>query len=255
MEGRPRDERHDGRRGPAPPPVPGNPRRDDHTRRRTVHPRRAARGRHLGHLLRRPRRTLHHHRGVRRPAAGRGRPGRAAHGEGGRLDPRAGRHRLGPRLHPDLARPVRLVEVGRPARTPAGTHLLPEVDAAQHLRLRLLGAADDRAAHRRLREAPGAARAVPARRAAHRRRQPQPGQTPRSRGELGRGLPASRQGPASVPQGRPAQAAPGRDEHGGALDHRTAGERRLLGWHPATRGVLGHRAAPARLRPPTPRDA
>ncbi|GAA4961350.1 hypothetical protein GCM10023238_30690 [Streptomyces heliomycini] len=44
---------------------------------------------------------------------------RPAHGEGLRLGPRAGRDRRLPRLHPDLAGPVRLVEVGGPARTPA----------------------------------------------------------------------------------------------------------------------------------------
>ncbi len=47
--------------------------RDETTtpRRRPLHPRRAARGRHLGQFLRRTGRTLHHHRGVRRAAAGR----------------------------------------------------------------------------------------------------------------------------------------------------------------------------------------
>ncbi len=147
-------------------------------------------------LLRRPGRTLHHHRGVRGPAARRGRPGRPAHGEGLRLDPRAGRHRRGPGLHPDLAGAVRLVEVGRPARTPAGADLLPEVGTAQHLRLRLLGPADHRAADGRLREAPGAARALPARRAAHRPGRPQSAQAARARGQLGRRLPATRQGAA-----------------------------------------------------------
>ena len=172
-----------------------------------------------------------------------------------RLDPRAGRHRRGPGLHPDLAGPVRLVEVGRPARTPAGAHLLPEVGPAQHLRLRLLGPADHRAAHRRLGEASGAARAVRARRAAHRPARPEPGQAARPAGQLGRRLPAARQGAAPLPQGRAAQAAQGRDEHRRPLDHRAAGERRLLGRHPAARRVLRHRPAPARLRPRPPGDA
>ena len=101
-------------------------------------------------------------------------PDDAAHGAGLRLGPRAGRHRRQPGLHPDLAGPLRLVEVGRPARTAAGDHLLPQVVPAQHLRLRLLGAADDRAADRRLREAPRAARALRPRRAAHRPARPEP---------------------------------------------------------------------------------
>ena len=113
-----------------------------------------------------------------------------------------GRHRRRPGLHPDLARPVRLVEMGGPARTPARAHLLPQVVPAQHLRLRLLGPADDRAADRRL----GAKRPVrpapfpldelhtdPA--------DPNPPQPLAPRGQLGRRLPAARQGAARLPQG------------------------------------------------------
>lgn len=207
VEGRPRDERHDGRRGPAPASVPGHPGRGDHPRRRAVHPRRAARGRHLGHLLRRPRRTVHDHRGLRRPPPGRRLTRGAPHGAGRGVDQVPRRHRLRPGLHPDLAGPVRLVEVGRPARTPAGADLLPHLGPAQHLRLRLLGPADHRAAHHRLREAAGASRAVPAGRTAHRPGPPQPATPPGTRGQLGRRLPAHRQGPARLPQGRPARCA------------------------------------------------
>lgn len=169
VEGRPGDQRHHGRRGPAAAPVPRDPRRGHHARRRPVHPRRAARGRHLGHLPRRAARTLRHHRGVRGPAAGRGRPGRPAHGPCLGLDPGPRRARRLPRLHPHLARPLRLVELGPAARTPARAGVPAVLGAAEHLRLRLLGPPDHRPAHRGLRDAPRPPGPLRAGRAAHRR--------------------------------------------------------------------------------------
>lgn len=254
VEGRPRHQRHDGRGRPAPASVPRNPGPRDDPGGRPLHPRRTARRRHLEHLLRRAGRPLRHDRGVRRPAAGRGPPRRTAHGTRLRLGQGAGRHRGRPRLHPYLAGPVRLVEVGRPPRTAARADVLPQVGPAQHLRLRLLGPADHRAAHRRLRQAPGAPRALRPGRAAHRPRPPQPGQEARPARQLGRDLPAPRQRAAPLPQGRPAPIAPYRDEPGRPVDHRAPGERRLLGRDPAARRLLRHRPAPARLRPRPPGD-
>ncbi|MCF2436453.1 hypothetical protein LV779_27655 [Streptomyces thinghirensis] len=145
--------------------------------------------------------------------------------------------------------------MGRPARTPAGTHLLPTWVPLNIYDFGCWARQTIVPPHHRLREASGTARALPARRAAHRPGPPQPSTAPRTGGELGRPLPTPRQGTARLPQGRPAPAAPGRDEHRSPLDHRAPGERRLLGRHPATRRVLGHRALPPRLRPRTPRDA
>lgn len=174
---------------------------------------------------------------------------RAAVGQG------TGRDRGEPRVHPDLAGPLRLVEVGRPAGTPARAHVLSQVGPAQHLRLRLLGPPDHRAPHRRLREAAGTARTLRPGRAAHRSRRTEPAPPPRPGRQLGRRLPAPRQGAAPLSPDRPTQTAQGRHERGRPLDHRTPGERRLLGRHPAARRVLRHRSASARLRPRPPRDA
>ena len=65
------------------------------------------------------------------------------------VDPRPGRDPGHPGVHPDLARPVRPVVLGRPAGDAAGADLPARVVPVQHLRLGLLGAADHRAAHRR----------------------------------------------------------------------------------------------------------
>ena len=62
----------------------------------------------------------------------------------------AGRASSDARVHPDLARAVRAVVVGRPAGNAAGADLPAAVGPAQHLRLGLLGAADGRAADRRV---------------------------------------------------------------------------------------------------------
>ena len=133
-----------------------------------VDPLAAARGRHLGQLLRRPRRPVHHGRGLRRAQAGGRRPGRGAHAARRRLDHRPGRRHRDQGLHPDLAGAVRALVVGRPAGDPAGDHLPAVLVPAQHLRLGLLGPADGRRARGgRLLQAEQPA-AVPDRRAVRR---------------------------------------------------------------------------------------
>ena len=256
VEGRPRHQRHHGRRGPAAPSVPRHPGPGHRQAAARFIRGEQLRRRHLEHLLRGAaatspppsRRTSR----CGSPATGPDDP-HMSRGRG--LGAGAGRHRGVPGLHPDLARALRLVEVGRPARTPTRADVLPEVGPAQHLRLRLLGPPDHRAAHHRVREAARTARPVRPGRTAHRPGAPQPAQARCSRGQLGRRLPAARQGAAPLPQGRPAQAAAPAHERRRPLDHRTPGERRLLGRHPAPRRVLRHRPAPARLRPGPPGDA
>ena len=149
MAGRARDQRDHGGRGPAAAPVPRCPRRRSHRRHRALDPVQAAPGRHLGQLLRRPRRPVHHRRGLRGAAAGRRPGGRAAHGRRPVLDPGPRRRGSHPGVHPALAGPVRPVVVGRPARHPARADLPAVLVPAQHLRLGLLGPADHRRAGRR----------------------------------------------------------------------------------------------------------
>ncbi|CAM5262595.1 hypothetical protein SALBM311S_10834 [Streptomyces alboniger] len=123
-----------------------------------------------------------------------------------------GGNRRRPGLHPDLAGPVRLVEVGGPARTPAGADLLPPGYRSTSttpgcwarqtiVPLTIVSA-----------KRPVRPSALPARRTAHRPGRPQPTQAPGIRGELGWRLPETRQGPARAAQGRTAQAAQGGDE-------------------------------------------
>ena len=59
------------------------------------------------------------------------------------------RYRGEPRLHPDLARAVRRVVMGRSAGHAAGARPAAQLGAAERLRLGLLGPADGRADHRR----------------------------------------------------------------------------------------------------------
>ena len=88
------------------------------------------------------------------------------------------------------------------------------------------------------------------------RRDPNPPQAARPAGELGR-----RSSSGSTRRCTPTARSRSRRLRRAAmnarrpLDHRAAGERRLLGRHPAARRVLGHRPAPARLRPRPPGDA
>ena len=87
-------------------------------------------------------------------------------------------------------------------------------------------------------------------------RQPNPPRPPRPAGQLGRRSSSGWTGPCT-----PTARSPPRPLRRAALssarplDHRAAGERRLLGRHPAARRLLRHRPAPARLRPRPPGDA
>ena len=113
---------------------------------RRLDPLTAARRRHLGELPRGSRRPLDHDRGLLGAAPGRRRPRRRAHADRRRVHPRAGRDRARPGVHAPVAGAVRPVVVGpRPRaahRDRAAAGALP----AQRLRLRLLGAPDDRRA-------------------------------------------------------------------------------------------------------------
>ena len=150
VAGRAGDQRHHGRRGPAAAGVPRRPDRRADAGRGPVDRLQAARRRHLGELLRRPRRPVHHGGGLRRAAAGRARAAGAAHGPGGGVDPRPGRDPGHPGVHPDLARPVRRMVLGRPAGHAAGADLPARLVPVQRLRLGVLGAPDHSAAdHRR----------------------------------------------------------------------------------------------------------
>ena len=116
VEGRARDERDDGRRGPAAARVPrasATPRRPS---ARPLDPLAAARGRLVGQLLRRPRRPLDDDRGLRRAAAGRRRArGASTCGAAARC-PRRRRTRAGAGVHAHLAGAVRRVAVGAACR-------------------------------------------------------------------------------------------------------------------------------------------
>ena len=213
---------------------------EPHPSRSALHPRRAARGRHLGHLPRRSRRTS--------PPPSRrtsrcGWPGtRPTRAHGAARPPGSATGAASPRPGSSPASGWRCSAGGSGTTCPklaARAHLLPEVDAAQHLRLRLLGPADHRAAHRRLREAPGAPAPFAPRRAAHR---PATARTRAARPaplaswdgvfqRLDKALHAYRK---VAPRWLRRRA----HERGGPLDHRAPGERRLLGRHPAARRLL-----------------
>ena len=126
---------------------------------------------------------------------------------------------------------------------------------AQHLRLRLLGAPDRRAAHRRRLVPPGRGRlrfALDELRTGASRTEAEP----RPAGSLGRPLPAAR------PRAAPLRAPPDRVRCGAWRLARAErwivaapGGRRLLGRDPAAVGVLDDRPAPARLPARPPGDA
>ena len=79
VEGRAGDQRHHGRRGPHAPPLPRDPRSGGGGGVGPVDPGQPARRRHLGHFLRRPRRPVDDHRGLRGAAPGRRRPSNPRH--------------------------------------------------------------------------------------------------------------------------------------------------------------------------------
>ena len=122
--------------------------------------------------------------------------------------------------------------------------LLPRVVPAQRLRLRVLGAPDDRAAHDRRLAPARAAAAVLARRAARRARAAS--RCIRSRRWKGR-LPAARPRAAAVRAPPDPAAALARAPARVRVDPPAPGGRRLVGRHPAALGVLGARAAPRGL--------
>ncbi len=108
-------------------------------------------------------------------AAARGRRRRgAAHVRRRRVHPARGRHRARARLHARVARAVRAVVVGPGARAPARGDPAALVGAVQRVRLRVLGAPDDRGAVARQIPPPAAPAAVRARRAARARRRAAP---------------------------------------------------------------------------------
>ena len=247
VAGRAADERHDGRRGHAPARVPGRPpcRRDRALGR--LDPLPAARRRHLGELPRRPRRAVDDDRGLLGAAARRRRARGASTCAAAAEFIRAqgGLERARVFTHVWLAL-FGLWSWERVPALPPEIVLLPGVGAAERLRLRLLGAPDDRRAVARQSPPAGAPAAVRPRRAAP------PGRSPsgrRVRPIAIRGLVgcaaararwlASAAGPASLRayERRPiAPVAPARARPGRALDRAPPGGRRLVGRHPAARG-------------------
>ena len=156
-----------------------------------------------------------------------------------------GGHRARARVHAPVAGAVRAVVVGaRSRRCRRRSMLLPVVGAAERLRLRLLGAPDDRGAVDRQSAPAGARAAVRPRRAAR-----------SAADDAGaRGARSSRRArgcwrcstaccaPTSAGRSRPLRRlalAPRR-----ALDRAPPGGRRLVGRDPAAVGLLADRAAP-----------
>ena len=137
--------------------------------------------------------------------------------------------------------------------------LPPEVDpaavvgAAERLRLRLLGAPDDRRAVDRQSPPPGAR----ARRSTSTSCDARPSralEAPAAR--VARAWLASPGSPAARLRAPPARAAaPARARARRALDRAPPGGRRLVGRDPAAVGLLADRAAPRRLSARAPRDA
>ena len=162
------------------------------------------------------------------------------HGRG--IHPRAGGNRACARLHACLDGAVRAVAVGAGAGASARDRAAAQLGAAEHLRLRLLGAPDDRRA--------GARHSPPPRAGSCRStwtsctvREPWTPAAPAS--SVGAGwlawialLKAYERHPLASA----AQAGPGTRR---ALDRAPPGGRRLLGRYPAAMGVFADGAAPA----------
>src|SRR5579875_3875828 len=148
VERRAGNERDDGCRGSAAQAFPRHPRRGGGATHGEVDPFQPARGRHVGDLLRGAAGPLGDGGGVRRPPPRRGGPRRALYAQSGGVVPLPGGYRREPCFHPYLAGSGRPLVVGGPARRPPRDHVPAAQRASQHLRLRLLGAPDDRAAHR-----------------------------------------------------------------------------------------------------------
>src|SRR5215467_1872756 len=146
--------------------------------------------------------------------------------------------------------------VGPASGYPARADLPAAVGATERVRLGLLGAADDRAAYRRVLAAADTTIAIRAGRACSWRRQRRAGRSAAFCGNNARPVecrlpepgpgPARRRRPIRAPASRD-QVADGRVPALRRLDHRPAGTRWLLGRYPAAMGLFAHRAAPARL--------
>ncbi len=133
----------------------------------------------------------------------------------------------------------------------ARAHLLAAVGPAQHLRLRLLGAADDRAADVVSARCGRSARCPSASTSCATGAAPAAAPRVRDRGRdcFQRARPGAARLRAGTRSGRCGARAMRRAAR---VDRRAAGGGRLLGRHPAAVGLLACRAAPARLpaRPP-----
>ena len=254
VEGRARDERHDGRRGHPVARVPRDPRRGDDRALGGLDPLAAARGRLVGQLLRRARRPLDDGRGLRGAAARRAT----------RPTPRT----CAPR--PPSSRGAGGIEQAR-----VFTHIwlalfgawpwdqVPELPPE----LMLLPAVRCRSAS----TTSPAGRARPSSRSRScwpcARRAPLPFRLDELRGAAALAALAraqrDRRARSRSPTGRwrstgAARCAPLREagaRRRRALDRAPPGGRRLMGRHPAAVGLLADRAAPARLPDRSPADA
>ena len=251
VEGRSGDQRRHRGRGPPASCLPGHSGRRRPGAHGELDPVEAVRRRGLVVPLRRTLRPVPDRRGLRGAAPRRRRHRRRAHAPGGGVRARPRRAGARARVHAALVGPVRRVVVAGVARHSPRTDPPAPLDPAEHLRLRLLGASDDRSAHDR-EHLPAARRhRYLAGRVAHRgstsRAPPAADQHPR------RAVPALRQAAAQVLLPAPV-AGPG-DVHEArrAVDHPPPGVRRLLGRYPTAVGVLDHRPAPARLPAGSPR--
>ena len=249
VEGRARDQRHDGRRGPAAARVPRDPHRGGDRAGGALDPVAAASGRHLGELLRRPRRPVDDHRGLRRAAPRRRPGGRTAPADGARVHPAARRPGALAGVHPAVAGAVRGVVLGRPAE-PATRDDPPAVLVpVQPLRLGVLGPADRRPADHRHDAAAVPAVAVRSRRAAQRRAVAADGarRTPGPVSSSG-----STRGCTRTPARPLRLLRQASMRRGVGVDPGASGGRRLVGRHPAAVGLLDPRPAPDGLpaRPP-----
>ena len=152
--------------------------------------------------------------------------------------------RVHPRLHPHVAGAARLVGLGRPPGHSARNDLPARLGSVQHLRLWLLGAADDRGAQHRARLPAGQARELRHRRAALRVSPADQCVAAHVEGVVH----LDRPGAAALRAAAAGLAARRRPAPRRVLGHAAARSGRLLGRHPASVGLLHHRAAPARLR-------
>ena len=265
VAGRAGDQRHHGRGGPAAPRVPRRRRRGGDGGRGPVDPPPSSARRHLGQLPRRPGRPVHDRRGLRRAAAGRAiprthrtwpapRPGSPRSGgiPATRVFTRIWLALFGQWSWDDLpVMPPELIYL--PAWFPLNVYdwacwarqtivpltivgSLPPGPAPPVWPERVAGGSRCRSGPPR----PASRTRSGADRLGSRVRRPGPG--------AARVRSGTAAGPAG-PGGAPGRAAPLR-----GVDHRAAGEGRLLGRHPAAVGLLADRAAPARLRPRPPGD-